>query len=167
MADRNISDNGRYAAARRIYEEEKLRHLVVYDGVESTLAALKGSGYRMAIVTDAHSRSAILRMERTGLLPFFDGVITHDMVNAKKPAPEPFLFALEMMKAGRSEAVFIGDSPRRDIEPCRSLGITTVYARYGDRFTKGRTDIPADFTVDAIDALPGILAGYLRLKNTE
>jgi putative hydrolase of the HAD superfamily len=53
----------------------------------------------------------------------------------------------------------IGDSPRRDIEPGHHLGIRTVYARYGDRFSDDRSDIPADFVIDTIADLPGILYG--------
>ena len=112
----------------------------------------------MGIVTDAHSRDATLRLEKTGLLPFFCCIVSYDMVKVKKPAPEPFLFALEMMNAGTDEAILIGDSPMRDIEPCRSLGIRTVYARYGDRFSHDRNNIHADFIIDAMGELPEILS---------
>jgi putative hydrolase of the HAD superfamily len=113
----------------------------------------------MGIVTDAHSRDATLRLEKTELLPFFCCMVSYDMVKVKKPSPEPFLFALEMMKAGTDEAMVIGDSPRRDIEPGHTLGIRTVYARYGDRFSDDRSDIPADYVIDAIADLPEILYG--------
>ena len=86
-------------------------------------------------------------------------MVTYDMVKVKKPAPEPFLFALEMMQAGTDEAILIGDSLRRDIEPGLFLGIRTVYARYGDRFSDNRSDIPADYVIDAIADLPEILYG--------
>ena len=81
------------------------------------------------------------------------------MVGVKKPAPYPFLFALEMIRATTGEVLLVGDSPRRDIEPDRRLGIGTVYARYWDRFSDDRSDVEADFTRDAPDELPAILAG--------
>ena len=62
-----------------------------------------------------------------------------------------------MMKASPSGAVLIGDSPRRDIEPCRNLGIRTVYARYVARFSHDRTEFTADFTIDTMNDLPDIL----------
>jgi putative hydrolase of the HAD superfamily len=111
----------------------------------------------MGIVTDAHSRDAVLRMEKSGLLSYFSGMVTFDMVRVKKPSPEPFLAALEMLKADPRKTLLIGDSPRRDIEPCRHLGIRTVYARYGDRFTDDRSQVPADFIIDTMEELPGIL----------
>jgi len=64
------------------------------------------------------------------------------------------------MKSSPSEAVLIGDSPRRDIEPCRNLGIRTVYARYGDRFSSDRDNVPADFVIDTIAELPEILLDF-------
>lgn len=64
-----------------------------------------------------------------------------------------------MMKAGTDEAILIGDSPRRDIEPGHTLGIRTVYARYGDRFSDDRSPVPGDYVIDAIADLPEILYG--------
>jgi len=159
MNERSIPADGLYRQACRVYETVKLQHIHPYEGVAETLQSLQIRGYAMGIVTDAHSRDATLRLEKTGLLPFFCCMVSYDMVKVKKPAPEPFLFALEMMKAGTDEAILIGDSPRRDIEPGHFLGIRTVYARYGDRFSDDRSDIPADFVIDTIADLPGILYG--------
>jgi putative hydrolase of the HAD superfamily len=162
MKDRGISANGLYTNARHIYEVEKLRHIIPYPGVIETLHRIQQQGLPMGIVTDAHSRDAVLRMEKSGLLSYFSGMVTYDMVKVKKPSPEPFLAALEMLKADPRKTLLIGDSPRRDIEPGRNLGIRTVYARYGDRFTDDRSIVQADFIIDTIDELPGIL---LRLSE--
>ena len=157
MEERNIPIDGTYEKACRIYETEKLRHIAPYPGVPETLRHLYDRGFPMCIVTDAHSRDATLRLEKIGLLPFFAGMVAYDMVKVKKPAPDPFLAALGMMQASPGSALLIGDSIRRDIEPCARLGIRTVYARYGDRFAAGRPDHGADFTIDAMDELAAIL----------
>ena len=145
MEERGIPVDGSYRMACRVYETEKLRGISPYEGVPGTLHSLHEQGYHMGIVTDACARDATLRLEKTGLLPFFCCMVSYDMVKVKKPAPEPFLLALEMMKAQAGETVLIGDSPHRDIEPCRSLGIKTVYARYGDRFSQDRRGIDCGF----------------------
>ena len=157
MTDRSIEPDGQYREACRLYETEKLRHIIPYPGVKDTLEMLRKSGYPMGIVTDAHSKDATIRLEKVGLLPFFCGMVSYDVVGVKKPAPDPFLFALEMMQAKNHEALLVGDSPRRDIEPCRNLGICSVYARYGDRLSDDRSEFEADFTLDSMDELPGIL----------
>ena len=161
IIDHSLSPVGMYKDACRIYETEKLRHITPYSGVRETLELLREYVYPMGIVTDALSRDATLRLEKVGLLPFFCGMVTYDMVGVKKPAPDPFLCALEMMKAKTHEVLLVGDSPRRDIGPCRLLGICSVYARYGDRFSDDRSEFDADFTIDAMDELPAILAGLL------
>ena len=158
MRERDLLTEGTYHEACRIYEREKLRHITPYDGVEEALRELSRQGYLMGIVTDAHSRDATIRLEKVGLLPFFCCMVSCDMTGRKKPAPEPFLFALEMLRTTPRQAIAIGDSPHRDIEPCHKLGIRTVYARYGDRFSDDRRDVPADFTIDSMGELPGILS---------
>jgi putative hydrolase of the HAD superfamily len=153
LEDRAISADGTFDLACRIYDTEKLRYIVCYDGVRETLQALLSRGYPLGLVTDASSKDTQLRLEKTGLLPFFAGIVTFDQVGVKKPAPEPFLSALGMIGCAPKKTLMIGDSPHRDIEPCRSLGIRTVYARYGDRFSHDRGRVPADFVIDRMEDL--------------
>lgn len=160
LRDRSIPDNGNFHAACRIYETVKLDAVTPYTGVLPTLEKLRRDGFHMAIITDAHSRDATRRLERTGLLPFFDGMVSYDMVMVKKPAREPFLCALEMLRAGPEETVLIGDSPRRDIQPARELGMCTIYARYGDRFSNVRECPDADFIIDGMDELIPIIDSF-------
>jgi putative hydrolase of the HAD superfamily len=157
MEERQIPLDGAFEAACRVYEREKLAHIQPYPGVAETLRDLACGGYPLCIVTDAHSRDATLRLQKIGLLPFFTGMVSFDMVNEKKPAPGPFLAALDMMKTAPGDCLLVGDSIRRDIEPCNRLRIRTVYARYGDRFASGRLEHGADYVIDAMDELPRIL----------
>lgn len=158
MHDRGIPGDGSYDAARRIYEEEKLRSIIPYPGVVDTLSRILELGFPMGIVTDAHSRDAVRRLEKAGLLPFFSCMVTYDMVQVKKPAPEPFITALGMLNSMADEVLLVGDSPRRDIEPGNMLGFRTVYARYGDRFSDDRSWVQADYIIDAMAELPEILS---------
>jgi len=157
MNERGIFVDELFKKACRVYETEKLQHIVPYEGVGDTLQLLRSEGYNMGIVTDAHSRDATLRLLKTGLLEFFCCMVSYDMVKVKKPDPAPFQCALEMLNASPGETVLVGDSPRRDIEPCRNLGIRTVYARYGDRFSMDRNSVTADFSIDRMGELPEIL----------
>ena len=157
MNERNIPLEGLFRKACQVYETVKLQHISPYDGVTDTLRMLHSRGYAMGIVTDAYSRDATLRLEKTGLLEFFCCMVSYDMVKVKKPDLEPFRLALEMLKASPDETVLVGDSPRRDIEPGRNLGIRTVYARYGDRFSRDRNSVTADFIIDAPGDLLEIL----------
>ena len=85
MNERSIPADGLYRQACRVYETVKLQHISPYEGVAETLQSLQIRGYAMGIVTDAHSRDATLRLEKTGLLPFFCCMVSYDMVKVKKP----------------------------------------------------------------------------------
>lgn len=164
LQDRGIRGEGLYERARRVYEEEKIRSITPYKGVAETLTLLRGYGLPLGIITDAHSRDAVRRLEKTGLLPFFCCMVTYDLVRVKKPAPAPFIAALGMLQSPAGEVMLVGDSPRRDIEPAKNLGFRTVYARYGDRFSADHSCVQADFVLDAITGLPEILSG-LRCRE--
>lgn len=158
LHDCGSAEAERYDAARRIYEQEKIDAIVPYPGIIDTLEYLRQQDYPMGIVTDAHSRDAIRRLGKSGLLPYFTCMVTYDMVQVKKPAHDPFLTALGMLRSVADRVLLIGDSPRRDIEPARSLGFRTVYARYGDRFSDDRSAVAADYTIDSPEEICGILS---------
>jgi putative hydrolase of the HAD superfamily len=157
LCDHTLPDGSVYREACHIYETVKLDNIVPYDGVCSTLEELQVRDIPMAIITDAHSRDATKRLEKSGLFGYFDGMVAFDMVRVKKPSHEPFLFALEMMQAGPDTTLLVGDSPHRDIRPARDLGMQTVYAKYGDRFSSLRECPDADFCINRMDELLQIL----------
>lgn len=158
LGDRGIAADGNYPRACRIYEQVKLAHIVPYETVSDTLGILRSAGLNMAVITDAHSRDALRRLEKSGLASSFCGLVSYDMVMVKKPAPEPFLLALDMMKACPEETLLVGDSPRRDIRPARELGMQAVYAQYGDRFSKISGCPDAHWIIDRMDELLPIVA---------
>lgn len=162
MQDRGIPVPGSYDRVRRIYEQEKIRAITPYPGVVDTLTHIQDQGLPMGIVTDAHSRDAVMRLEKAGLLPFFSCMVTYDLVRVKKPAHEPFIVALDMLESTADDVLLVGDSPRRDIEPGKILGIRTVYARYGDCFSDDRSPVQADYVIDTMAELPKILSSLLE-----
>ena len=168
MTDHSCYDEDLYLECVSLYRQVQTRNLAPYPGVEETLSFLKSSGFSMGIVTDAHLPNAMLRLEKTGLSRFFDPVITHEMTGAHKPSTLPFLCALVRMNARAKETLLVGDSPRRDIAPGVILGMRTVYARYGDRFSRQTLDGGADHVIDSFPELLGILGFQgVREKGTK
>ncbi|OPY42738.1 MAG: putative HAD-hydrolase [Methanoregulaceae archaeon PtaU1.Bin222] len=112
------------------------------------------------MVTDAYFENAVIRLEKTGLYPMFDEVITADMTGAYKPDPKVFLYALDKMGRHPSEVLMVGDSLRRDIGPAKKIGMLTAYAGYGDRnFLEDREET-ADVTLaDIRDVLRVVNGG--------
>jgi putative hydrolase of the HAD superfamily len=158
LNDRGCYSEDRYTACCTLYDTVKLDGIFPYPHVPETLAALRDRGYRLGIITDAYARDAERRLEKTDLRQVFDLVVTCDLTGRKKPAPEPFLYAMRKMCAMPDEAMLVGDSPHRDLEPGKLLGMKTVYARYGDRFSGTRDGIHADFTIDGMNELLDIVS---------
>ncbi|MBC7085687.1 MAG: HAD family hydrolase [Methanomethylovorans sp.] len=122
-----------YDECCKIYETEKLRAVNPYPNAISTIIELKKMGFKIAILTDAHSNNAKKRLEKTGFFPLLDAFFCADITGSSKPSHQTFLFALETLNQQPSKTLFVGDSLRRDIEPSKTLGMLTAYAAYGDR----------------------------------
>ncbi|MDD1710915.1 MAG: HAD family hydrolase [Methanoregulaceae archaeon] len=166
MRDHSCYEGDLFMECVLIYREGQTWNLTLYPGVESTLALLTSFGFSMGIVTDAHRADADLRLGAMGLSHYFDHVVTHEMTGAHKPSSLPFLLALIRMNATAQETLLVGDSPRRDIAPAGILGMHTVYARYGDRFSPWRSDGGADYAIDSFPELLDILEPDGRKKGT-
>ena len=144
-----------FTATCRIFEEEKLAGITPYPGVRETLSILRDLGIPMGLVTDAWRDQARARLRRSGLSGYFDVVITFEVTGRKKPSHAPFLAALADVGARPGEVILVGDSLRRDIAPCRELGITTAYASYGDaNIFSSSVAVPDYVLTDIRDLLP-------------
>ncbi|MFQ6612241.1 MAG: HAD-IA family hydrolase [Fidelibacterota bacterium] len=148
------------AAGIVAYRRAREASLLVYPNVNKTLFELLKMGIQLAVVSDAPSREAWMRLYYLNLHHLFDLVLTFDDTNVRKPSPKPFQMALERLKITPDEALMIGDWPERDMVGASQLGIRTIFARYGDTF--GTVVSGADWDVNDIYELVGIVR---RLNN--
>jgi putative hydrolase of the HAD superfamily len=102
----------------------------------------------MAVVSDAPRIPVWLRICGLGLQHFFDTVVTFDDSGIKKPNEKPFLMALEKLAVKPKEALMVGDWAERDMVGAKKVGLTTVFARYGD--TQNTEHSGADYDIDDI-----------------
>lgn len=157
MNDRRVFEPRLYEEACAVYEEVKVSLLNLYPGVKETLTLLADAGVSMGIVTDAESSQAEKRLAATGLRDYFTGVMTPDQSGVRKPKPEIFHAAAAILKCNVHEAWLVGDSPKREIEPGNLLGMTTVYAKYGDWIGIPYPRIQPHYTLQSFSDLQGIM----------
>ncbi len=143
------------AAGIVAYRRAREATLLVYPNVNKTLFELLKMGIKLAVVSDAPSREAWMRLYYLNLHHLFDLVLTFDDTNVRKPSPKPFQMALDQLKITPDEALMIGDWPERDMVGASQLGIRTIFARYGDTF--GTVESGADWDVNDIYELVGIV----------
>lgn len=79
--------------------------------VPETLAALSGR-VRMGLVTGCHRRQLHLMHDSSGLLDFFDAIITGDDCADPKPNPAPYLAALKALDLSAKDCLAVEDSSR-------------------------------------------------------
>lgn len=84
---------------------------LVMEGVRETLEQLHGQ-YPMAIVTSCHRDHFDIIHQSSGLLPFFDFVLTREDYGLSKPHPEPYLTAVRQSGCASNECLVIEDSLR-------------------------------------------------------
>lgn len=94
------------------------------------LERLRGSGLRIACVTNKAAAFTTPLLEKSALARFFDAVVTADQVGARKPHPEPFLFACRQLQIEPTAATVIGDSAN-DSEAARAAGCRVFLVSYG------------------------------------
>ncbi|WOF15874.1 HAD family hydrolase [Methanoplanus sp. FWC-SCC4] len=157
MKDKNVWDGDKYFEAVEIYEDVKLSSITPYPGVLDILPIIKKSGIKMAIVTDAESSQAKKRLSKIGIKDYFQCIITPDISGKRKPEPDTFIKALEELSVPAKEAMVVGDSPYREIEPGNKLGMTTVYAKYGDWLKIPSPGIKPDYILEEFSNLKDIL----------
>ncbi len=116
------------------YRRAREAALVPYPHVNMTLVSLLKRGIKLGVVSDAPSREAWLRLCYLNFHHMFECVVTFEDTNERKPSPAPFLRALELLKVRPAESLMVGDWPERDVVGAATVGMTTVFARYGDTF---------------------------------
>lgn len=137
------------------YRRAREATLVVYPNVNKTLIQLIKMGINLAVVSDAPSREAWMRLYYLNLHHVFDPVLTFDDTGVRKPSPKPFQMALDYLKIKPNEAIMIGDWPERDVVGAKEIGMKTIFARYGDTF--GTVDSGADWDVNNVYEVVNII----------
>ena len=157
------NDDRILAAAVIAYRRARDASLVLYPHAGLVLNRLLKDGYKLAVVSDAPRFEAWLRLTALGLQHAFDVVLTYDDTGFRKPAPEPFRMALEKLGVAADRALIIGDWKERDILGGQNAGLHTVYARYGDQYSKYADKVAGqgpepDYVVDDLLQLLEVLA---------
>ena len=116
--------------------------------------------YRLGVIANQPAGTDE-RLERYGLLDYFDVCVSSGDVGLEKPDPVIFHLALEQAGCAAAESVMIGDRLDNDIRPAKALGFWTVRVLQGPhRFQRPRDDAETpDATVADLDELANLLDG--------
>lgn len=126
---------------------------VVNEGVEDVLKSLYGR-YRMGIVTSSRKIHFDLIHRSSGLLKYFDFVLTGEDYVKYKPEPDPYLLAVEKSSCRKDECLAIEDS-ERGLRSAKSAGIQCIVIP--NELTKGGDFSRADKVLGNVRGLIDIM----------
>lgn len=98
----------------------------LFSGSEKVLAYLQEK-YTLHIISNGFKESTLVKMEMSGLNPYFRNVIISEDVGVNKPDKAIFEYALDKAKALKHESIMIGDSIEADIRGAQGFGMKAIY----------------------------------------
>jgi HAD superfamily hydrolase (TIGR01509 family) len=111
-------------ARNQLYTDRIRRTPLLISGVAPVLAALHGR-FRMGVVTSSRQDHFEAIHENTGLLQYFDFILTASDVARVKPDPELYIKAVERAGLPASECLAIEDS-ERGLRAARLAGVPCI-----------------------------------------
>jgi len=89
--------------------------------------------YTLHIITNGFNEVQFIKLKNSGLSPFFQEVITSEMIGVQKPNIKIFEYALQHAQAKPYESVMIGDDQDGDIIGAQNAGIEQVFINYNQQ----------------------------------
>lgn len=108
------------------------QYVTAFPNVLETLEALKRNDIRMGIVTTKLAKGVEMGLKKTGLIGFFDSIITLDDVTHAKPHAEPVLKAMESLGGESNSTIMVGDNSH-DIEAGHNAGVRTAAVSWSQK----------------------------------
>lgn len=140
----------------RRYEMSLQTEDIQIPGVEDALARL-ATNYRMAIVTTSRRSHFELIHQSRQIVRYFDFVLALGDYARSKPAPDPYLTAVERFGIEPERALIIEDSAR-GLGSALAAKIPCVIVDH--EFTRGQDFTGAAARIRSLGELPGLLASW-------
>lgn len=83
--------------------------------------------YQLHIITNGFEEVQHIKLDKSGLLPFFKTVMTSEKAMARKPDPIVFQLACKIAGANTFDSMMIGDDLEADIIGAKNVSMDQVY----------------------------------------
>jgi putative hydrolase of the HAD superfamily len=136
-------------------EQREQQAAVLFDGAVDVLAQLRGTGYKLGLVSNL-SHAARYVPDRLGIRDLFDVIVLSFEVGLAKPDPAIYTLAVERLGISPRVAAFVGDGNDAELDGARCAGLATIMvaqarnsllrnaeSRHFDARVERLTDVPA------------------------
>jgi 2-haloacid dehalogenase len=107
---------------------ELLKQLPVHEGVQEGLSALNDMGLRIAALTNSPEATVCERMERTGLISYFEQVLSAEHVGEYKPSRKVYAWAAKKLDVAAADILMVS-THGWDVAGAQNAGMQTAYMR--------------------------------------
>ena len=142
-----------------LYWSTFLDHVRLFPGTTEGLAALRQAGLRLGIGTNMTAGRQFDKLERLGLWPWVDAMVTSEEAGAEKPDGRLFLLCAEKLGCSPEACVFVGDSFQVDVLGARRAGMRPVWFRPAVYADDALPDVPR---ISRLTELPALLPALER-----
>lgn len=134
----------------------------VYPGAEELLQEVAEFA-TLAVVSNGNQKVQMNRLEKSGLMPYFDEVFVSEKLGVTKPSPKFFELALRKLGIKNKERVLvIGDSLSADIKGGLNAGLDTCWVNFDG--SENTSDIQPTYVVESYPQLKLLAVGEEELK---
>ncbi len=98
----------------------------LFDGATKVLGYLQKK-YQLHIISNGFKETTLIKMDLSGLNPYFTQVIISEDVGVNKPDRAIFEYALNKAMAKKEESIMIGDSLEADIRGAQDFGLEAIF----------------------------------------
>ena len=126
-------------------------------GAREALRALKDMGLATGVCTNMTADYQFEKLNRLGLMPMIDFVVTSEEVSAEKPDRRIFDFCAKKAGCASGECAFVGDQLKGDILGALGAGMRPVWY-----CPKGADEAPGidAVSIASLAALPELIASF-------
>lgn len=116
----------------QLFRALSMRRISLFPDTLPALQALQG--IPLALVSDAQRFWLEPEMKRLGLDPYFTVKVVSSDHGFRKPDARLFHMALQQLQVAPEDAVYIGDSPFRDVHGAQQAGMTGCWVKRHEPF---------------------------------
>lgn len=110
-----------------IYWSTLLEHMTPVPGLHEALDWIRGRGIRIGIGTNMTADWQYAKLDKLGILPKVDFMVTSEEASAEKPDRRLFELCVEKAGCTPEECAFVGDSLKGDILGAKAVGMKPVW----------------------------------------
>lgn len=118
---------GRAETAAQLYRALSTEYIRLYPGVREALAALRGEGHRLWLLSNAQHVFTARELRLLGLEPLFDGIYLSSDYRCRKPDVRFFAALLQGQRLNPAGCLMIGNDAATDIAGAAAAGLDALY----------------------------------------